>query len=75
MDTATVGKIVHFIEPGPEDQAPASLHPLAAIVTKINQDKTIGLSVFHPDGKVKLYGAVHASEEYKAGHWTWPPRA
>lgn len=66
----TVGRIVHY-------RASDVDKPIAAIVTEINDDDTVGLTIFPP--YVKTYtsvsyfvGAVKHGDE--PGQWNWPPR-
>jgi hypothetical protein len=81
----TVGRIVNFFPPTPDDSTgPAGVVVYASIVTKINDDLTLELTVFVPNGfsfqhRVPRFGEkVAATAEHPefswAWGWSWPGR-
>lgn len=61
----SIGRIVHFI-------AEVDQTHLAAIVTAVNDDGTVNLTVFGGNGG---YGfSFNVSEGEEAGTWHWPER-
>lgn len=64
----SVGRIVHYLPYG-------AAAPLAAIITRINEDETVNLTVFASD---QIGAAVmrftYVSEGEYFGQWSWPPR-
>lgn len=63
----TVGRIVHY-------QPLNSPLPLAAIITGIEEDDFVNLSVFMPDGTLKPQRNVAHTNTPHEGCWNWPPR-
>lgn len=69
---ATVGRIVHYIV-----ATAVSTRELAAIVTGVNDDGTLSLTVFPPDASafgVQLVRECDSSSPFDAvpGRWRWP---
>jgi hypothetical protein len=60
----SVGRIVHFVSPA-KDGHPSAPH--AAVITEVNADGTVGLSVLATTDKSVKLGT-------EAGQWSWPPR-
>jgi hypothetical protein len=68
----SVGRIVHFTSP-----LSASGKPLAAIVTGVNDDDTVSLTVFPPGTGELIFENVPCAPnatEPARGYWNWPPR-
>lgn len=73
MQKPSIGRIVHYTNLGDADgKYPPEQQ--AAIVTGVNADGTVALHIFYKTGQFDM-ASVPFSEEYKRGHWTWPPRA
>jgi hypothetical protein len=68
----TVGRVVHYQSYG-TPKGEYKSQPIAAVVTKVGEDDTVGLAILNPTGMF-FNTAVPFSEEPKAGHWNWPPR-
>lgn len=68
----TVGRIVHFIPPT-KNVGPDSIKLVAAIVSGVNSDGTCDLATFGPTS-LYFQQAIPFSEEYKPGHFSWPPK-
>lgn len=68
----TLGRIVHFVPPQ-ECVGPKSLTMYAAIIAQVNDNDTCELATVGPNS---LYFQHHVpfSQDYKPGHWSWPPR-
>ena len=69
----TIGRIVHYQSHGSPNGEHKS-EPRAAVVTKVHSPTDVGLFIMNPTGFF-LPEHVPYSEEPKAGHWNWPPRA
>lgn len=68
----TIGRIVHYTNLGDADgKYPPEQQP--AIIVRVNDDETVGLHIFYPTGQFDM-AKVPFSEEYKRGHWSWPPK-
>ncbi len=73
----SVGRIVHYTSLGDsEGKFPSEVQ--AALITKVNQDDTVALSVFYTTGtfhmlRVPKTDAV-AGQPAARGHWNWPER-
>ena len=71
----TIGRIVHYTNPGYRDgKYPPEVH--AAIITGINSDGTVVLHVFNRTWQYDLPSVEHtevpAGEEGALGKWAWP---
>lgn len=75
----TVGRIVHYYDGGkyPAEDG-SNVETLAAIVTGVNEDGSVNLSVFRP-GSPMVVACSNVREtgswEEAPGTWGWPPRA
>lgn len=75
--TPTVNRAVHF----QHETAELYPKPLAAVITVVNDDGTVGLTIFMPplppNGTATIEGRLRApfSDTPKPGHWNWPPRS
>ena len=59
----TVGRIVHYV----------TLNgPAAAVVTRVDSDTGVSLTVLQPDRP--LAHRQHVTEGENPGQWMWPPR-
>lgn len=58
----TVGSSVHL-----------GAQPVAALVTEVNADGTVGLTVFPPGQPPMTAASVPYSETPADGAWSWPP--
>ena len=74
----SVGRIVHYVSYGTPprndgSQAYASENR-AAIVTRVNEDGTVGLAVLNPTGLFFHESVMADFEENQPGTWHWPER-
>lgn len=73
----TVGRIVHYtpVTDREDDVDP----PCAAIISDVHDSAgriRVGIHVFQPGRRKPVwYREVPFSEEYRPGHWSWPPRS
>lgn len=68
----TVGRIVHYFSygtPGGEFQSEAR----AAIITAVKSETIVDLCVLNPTGMF-FNQNVTATDQGKAGCWSWPPK-
>jgi hypothetical protein len=83
----TVGRIVHYTNLGdkdgrypPEQQAAIITGVKLAEGTHVNSAPDaerayeVDLQIFYRTGQFHMLNVPY-SEEYKRGHWSWPPRA
>ncbi|WP_404285421.1 hypothetical protein [Glutamicibacter arilaitensis] len=63
----TVGRIVHYLPP-------TRTKPLAAIITDVEEDDFVNLTVFLADGTTKPAKNVCYTEQLTEFCWTWPKR-
>lgn len=59
----SIGRIVHYH---------SSLGTTAALVIYVNEDETVSLQVFLPDGRVIPTHNIPQGDDL--GQWSWPPR-
>ena len=68
----TVGRIVHYVShPTPEGDPSENQ---AALVTAVNEDGTVLLTVFTPGGVLLKDNVLADHDEDQAGTWHWPHR-
>lgn len=73
----TIGRIVHYTNLGDKDgKYPPAI--IAAIVTQVNEDGTVGLKALYPGGIFDM-GSVAQTEatagsDAARGKWAWPAR-
>lgn len=48
--------------------------PCAAVITAVNDDDTVHLCVWNPNGDSQGLMSRPYSDTYQRGHWTYPPR-
>ena len=68
----SIGRIVHYVPSGYPDN-----YCNAAIVTKVNEDGTIGLYCFEPEtysSNYTLASVPETIETTRSQHWHWPER-
>jgi hypothetical protein len=58
----SVGHIVHI-----------GVAPVAALITRVNPDETVDLTLFLPDGTTEGQADVPHSETPSDTAWNWPP--
>jgi hypothetical protein len=72
--TPTVGRIVHYVSYGtPKGEFTSQCR--AAIVTAVNEDKTLDLAVLNPTGMFFNRSVWGDHTENQGGTWHWPERA
>jgi hypothetical protein len=79
-ETPSVGRIVHFVD----REALVSAHergvavqPWPAVITQVNDDGTLELTVFPPEATTHATTRPHSipkGEPGEANRWSWPPR-
>lgn len=70
----SIGRIVHYTNLGDKDgKYPPEQQ--AAIVTRVRDplNGDVMLHIFYPTGAFDMDNVPY-SEEYKRGHWSWPPK-
>lgn len=67
----TVGDTVHYQSYGTPGGEYKSV-PRAAIVTAVNDDRTVGLCILNPTG---MFFSTSVREGVEPGCWSWPPRS
>jgi hypothetical protein len=75
VQTPSVGRIVHYTNLGDrEGKYPPSVQ--AAIITGVNDDKSVSLHVFYKTGAFDLASCLNTSAvagtEEARGCWSWP---
>lgn len=68
----TIGRIVHYGIADVQDGVP-TIVAIPAMITKVNSDGTVALTLFDVTDVGWCYSAPH-SETLKEKHWMWPPR-
>lgn len=65
----TIGRIVHYFEPGSDV-------PQAAIITQVHSDVCVNLRVFHDGERFPRVTSVEqaTSDNSENCRWEWPPR-
>lgn len=74
----SVGRIVHFGHPVYDknrQDSPVFAEPWAAIITQVNEDDTVHLTMFEPTTPTpSVRTRVKFSPLLEADHWSWPSR-
>jgi hypothetical protein len=73
----TIGRIVHYTNLGSVNDDGEMIYPptqQAALITWVDADASVDLLVFYRGGGQFPMSAVPFADEYKRGHWSWPPR-
>lgn len=76
MQTPTVGRFVHLQVLDSADQSAAPvLKARTAVVSDVNADGSVELTVFPPKAAPYSASNVPGAENPTAGSWNWPPRS
>jgi hypothetical protein len=69
----SIGRVVHYHSYG-TPKGEYLPKPIAAIITQVNDDGTVGLCIFNPTGLFFNTNVPYDQSDTLPGHWSWPPR-
>lgn len=67
----SVGRIVHFNFDFKHTGEETSVFN-AALIVAVNEDGTVNLQVFYPDGKIEFLSNIQQGDAFE--QWNWPQR-